>query len=99
MTMPPHPLDDVARNLAESATRRRTLRAGVVTALGLLLAPPALRRVAARRRCKELGRQCNNDDACCAGKCSPKRICHCYHWQVRCDDRPCCPKDRPNCCR
>ena len=92
--------DELARSIATDSTRRRLIRAIAAGTIGLAVAqlgaPAPV--TARRRRCKEFGQQCNKDEACCAGKCSPKRICHCHHWQVRCDDRHCCPKDKPNCC-
>ncbi len=90
--------DALTRALAGSRSRR-TLAASLV---GVALAAWGTSDAAARQpgwTCKEFNEHCNNDDACCAGKCSPKHLCHCHHWQQPCGPRKCCRKDQfATCC-
>ncbi len=94
--------DQVTRSLGSALDRRGALRVALAAALGPIVAATGRPTpVAARKRCKEFGQQCNSDEKCCAGKCSPKGICHCHHYQRRCGDRKCCPKkpaDFARCC-
>ena len=87
--------DDLARAMSTRSGRRRAFRALSGGLLAVALVGGGAPAAEARQRgwtCKEFGEHCNNDDACCAGKCSPKHVCHCHYWQEPCGPRKCCSR-------
>ncbi len=69
--------DELAKGLAQSATRRQALKKFGVGLAGLALACFGLESGARAASCKPLGVKCNpkNPDACCSGICSPMSVC------------------------
>ena len=82
-------LDDLARDLATSTSRRQALRVLAAAAGGLLSLGGAVPAVA-ERRCRRVGEKCKQSTDCCVGTCcggvccADGQICQ----QGRCVDPP-----------
>jgi hypothetical protein len=62
--------DELAKGLAQSATRRGALKKFGVGLAGIALACFGLaNRAEADKRCRGRGRQCKSDSECCSGSC------------------------------
>jgi hypothetical protein len=73
--------DELAKGLAQSATRRQALKKFGVGLAGLALACFGLASRARAGTCKPLGYHCNrnNPGLCCSGICSPYYDFHKYY--------------------
>lgn len=89
-------LDDIARRLATSASRRGVVLMSVrgLTGLAALLAPTlgaqAETVTALRKTCRGTGEVCRRDRQCCSSRCLGHR-CDCRGKGAACTvDRTCC---------
>ena len=61
--------DELAKNMAQSVTRRGALRRFGVGLAGIALASLGLANKTEAARCKGSGAHCNSDSHCCSGLC------------------------------
>ena len=61
--------DELAKNMAQSVTRRAALKKFGVGLAGVVLATLGLANKAEARRCKPAGSPCRADGDCCSGLC------------------------------
>ena len=62
-------LDELAKGIAQSVTRRRALEKFGLGLAGMVVATLGLANKAEAGRCKPSGSPCNRDHQCCSGAC------------------------------
>jgi len=84
--------DELTRALATSTSRRETIKAVFVGALGSMLGLGGLGTALARANCGATGERCKQDSECCAYTCDKTTgLCSCRGSGVRCSQHyECC---------